>query len=328
MTVSKERFEQGMTYAAYRAQMTRNQEQFDETERTVRLRDEDVSFFRGLPQPLHVLVLAEDWCGDVIANLPLLGRMAQASGKLNLRIFLRDQNLDIIDQYLKQGEFRSIPLFVFFDADFREIGHWAERPAKLTQMIQEVRNRHFATAPELAGFAPTTSPGELPEDARMRLRQVLAAFRTETRDFSDSEVLRELREIITGSAARSQETAKEMPKKAATESTIGVSAGVPTNPRPMWQASTRTAAERPVTVKISYCAECGYEPQTLALTSALMIEFRDRIAALELIPWHGGAFDVVVDGELVHSMARDGGFPENTAICDAVRRHLGVPQPG
>ena len=66
------------------------------------------------------MVLAEDWCGDVIANLPLLGELAQASGKLNLRVFLRDQNLDIMDQYLKEGKFRSIPVFAFFDQDFSQ----------------------------------------------------------------------------------------------------------------------------------------------------------------------------------------------------------------
>ena len=30
---------------------------------------------------------------------------------------------------------------------------------------------------------------------------------------------------------------------------------------------------KPVKVTITYCAECGYEPQTLALTDALMRAF-------------------------------------------------------
>ena len=79
-------------------------------------------------------------------------------------------------------------------------------------------------------------------------------------------------------------------------------------------------AKRPVKVTISYCAECGYEPQTIALARALMIQFREELAEIELIPWQDGAFDVVVDGELVHSMFREGGFPEHSLIIDAVRR--------
>src|SRR6185312_1530349 len=118
MAVTRERFEQGMTFDAYKAQMTRNQERFAENEHLLQLDADDVAAFKQLPQPLNVLVIAEDWCGDVIDNLPILGSLAEASGKLNLRVFLRDQNLDLIDQYLNKSEFRSIPVFVFFDNDF------------------------------------------------------------------------------------------------------------------------------------------------------------------------------------------------------------------
>ncbi len=80
-------------------------------------------------------------------------------------------------------------------------------------------------------------------------------------------------------------------------------------------------AQRPVKVTIAYCSECGYEPQTLALAEALMMTFRHNLASIEIIPWFDGSFDVTVDGELVHSMYRDGGFPENSTIVEAVRRH-------
>ena len=81
-------------------------------------------------------------------------------------------------------------------------------------------------------------------------------------------------------------------------------------------------AKRPVKVSITYCASCGYEPQTLALASALMKAFVYDLSAIELIPWDEGSFDVVVDGDLVHSMYREGGFPEDATIIQAVREHL------
>jgi selenoprotein W-related protein len=80
-------------------------------------------------------------------------------------------------------------------------------------------------------------------------------------------------------------------------------------------------AQRPVKVTITYCSECGYEPQTLALAEALMVAFRHDLASIEIIPWFEGSFEVSVNGELVHSMYRDGGFPENDTIIAAVRRH-------
>ena len=81
---------------------------------------------------------------------------------------------------------------------------------------------------------------------------------------------------------------------------------------------------RPVKVKITYCAECGYEPQTLELTKALMYEFGNRLSAIEIIPWESGTFDVSVDGQLVHSMKREGGVPEPQVISAAIRRTAAV----
>lgn len=196
MTVTRERFEQGMTYEAYKDQMTRNRERFEENERTVKLAEDDLAYFRNLPQPLNVLALAEDWCGDVINNLPVLGRLAAESGTLKLRIFLRDQNLDIMDQYLNEGVHRSIPVFVFFDQDFRELGHWIERPASIrarqAAMVQEL----YANDPAFAGLAPGGSPAELADEPRNRLMQAFASFRAEVREDSDREVVRELRELV------------------------------------------------------------------------------------------------------------------------------------
>jgi selenoprotein W-related protein len=77
-----------------------------------------------------------------------------------------------------------------------------------------------------------------------------------------------------------------------------------------------------VKVTITYCAECGYEPQTLSLTEALMKAFAHQLTAIELVPWYEGSFDVAVDGTLVHSMYREGGFPENSAIIEAVKAKL------
>lgn len=165
MGVTAERFNQGMTYEEYKAQMTRNKERFEETEASVQLQESDVAAVAGLSEPRNVLVLAEDWCGDVISGLPALGKLAEASnGKLNVRVFLRDQNLDIMDQYLKNGEFRSIPVFVTFDQNFNELGNMKERPDSVTELMQKGTAEIHANNPQ---YGPVgTAPDQIPEEIR------------------------------------------------------------------------------------------------------------------------------------------------------------------
>jgi thiol-disulfide isomerase/thioredoxin len=196
MAITRERFETGLTYEQFKAQMTRNRERFEANERGVPLEPEDLESFRRLPRPLNVLVLAEDWCGDVIANLPILGRIAAESGKLNLRVFLRDQNPDIMDQYLLRGEFKAIPVFVFFDDDFNELGRFVERPDSVTELRAEKRRELFARHPEFGD--PNAPIDQLPDEVRARLAEAIAELREQTAEFANREVVRELRAIVDG----------------------------------------------------------------------------------------------------------------------------------
>ncbi|HEY7349642.1 MAG TPA: thioredoxin family protein [Ktedonobacterales bacterium] len=194
MAVTHERFEQGWTYDEFKARMTRNQERFAANERELILDPADVAVFKSLPRSLNVLVIAEDWCGDVINNLPILGRLAEESGKLNLRVFLRDQNADLMDQYLKDGQFRSIPVFAFFDEQFRELGRFIERPASVTERNARKRLEMYAQSPEFG--APDASISELPEDVRARLAEATAAWREEIKPENNQDVVGSLREIV------------------------------------------------------------------------------------------------------------------------------------
>src|SRR5947209_14204325 len=57
----------------------------------------DLTVFEALPEPVRVLVLSEDWCGDCTDNRPILDRIGRDTGKLELRIVSRDAHLDIMD---------------------------------------------------------------------------------------------------------------------------------------------------------------------------------------------------------------------------------------
>jgi hypothetical protein len=194
MAVTRERFAQGMTYEQYKEQMTRNRERFEANERDLRLEPADLAPFEVLARPLNVLVIAEDWCGDVIDNLPILGGIAARTGKLNLRVFLRDQHPDLIDQYLNQGQFRSIPVFAFFDEDFTELGRFIERPASVSARRANQRREVAAEHPEFGD--PATPIAQVPEEVRAQLMQALADRRAASRGDDVRDVARELGAIV------------------------------------------------------------------------------------------------------------------------------------
>jgi hypothetical protein len=198
--VSKERFESGLTYEQWKAQMTRNRERHDANEQGLRLSEADLAPFKSLKQPVNVLMLAEDWCGDVIANAPIVGRIASEVDTLNLRVFLRDQNEDLMNQYLKEGKYKSIPAVVFFDQQFHELGRWIERPESVTKLRAEKQAALYRDHPEFG--SPGDTPDKLSEDARIKLTQAIAQMREETKPFADSEVVRELGEIAKSIAAK------------------------------------------------------------------------------------------------------------------------------
>src|SRR5690242_4873259 len=173
--------------------MTRNRERVEANEVRVEMDPQDLEAFRSLNGPIHVLALAEDWCGDVIANLPVLGKLARDAGTLDLRIFLRDQNKDLMQRYLNQGKYESIPVFAFFDDAFEEIGVFIERPASVTERRTEQRRKLHVEHPEFGEYgAPADA---LPEDVRARLTAEITRLRDEDVAWSNREVIRALREI-------------------------------------------------------------------------------------------------------------------------------------
>jgi thiol-disulfide isomerase/thioredoxin len=201
VAVTREQFDSGLTYDQWKAKMTRNQERHDANERGLKLSTDDIKAFKSLKKPVNVVAIGEDWCGDVIANLPIVGKIAaESDGALNLKVFLRDENEELMNQFLKDGKYKSIPVVAFFDDDFNELGRWIERPSSVTDLREKKRQELYATHPEFG--SPSEPPDKLPEADRIKLTQAITQMRDDTKPFADSEVVRELREIVEGIAKR------------------------------------------------------------------------------------------------------------------------------
>lgn len=140
--VTRERFDSGLTWPQYLEHIKRNANKFQYNYDQTVIGGADVAAFRRLAEapngPARVLALGEDWCPDVFRGMPVMARIAEAAG-MELRIFPRDDNLDIMNEFLNQGEHQSIPVFVFYTKDHEYICHWIERPAKANAELDEAR---------------------------------------------------------------------------------------------------------------------------------------------------------------------------------------------
>ncbi len=135
--VTKEQFKQGMTLEQYLAQMGTNKEKFVELLDTIKIDPADKGALDKYGKKLNVLVITEDWCGDALYNVPVLAKMVEGNPSIEMRIFLRDKNKELMDQYLNQGMFRSIPVFAFFDDNMTEVARFLERPPAQTEEIEK-----------------------------------------------------------------------------------------------------------------------------------------------------------------------------------------------
>jgi hypothetical protein len=183
--VTKERFSSGLTFKDYIAQIKVNKDRFEEYYKTFKLSTEDRDFFRQVAKMSNgaakVLVLGEDWCPDVFRGIPVIARIAEASD-MEMKIFPRDQNLDIMNEFLNRGQFMSMPTVVFYTQEQQYICHWIERP--------ELANRERAKIEEdIKKERPGASEQEIRTSVGERTRARYPTWQQET--------TREIRQMLT-----------------------------------------------------------------------------------------------------------------------------------
>ena len=95
----------------------------------------NVNMAGGQPASMQNFREVYEYCKE--RGIPVMARIAEAAG-MELRIFPRDDNPDIMSEFLNQGEHQSIPVFVFYTRGHRYIAHWTERPAKANAELPEM----------------------------------------------------------------------------------------------------------------------------------------------------------------------------------------------
>ncbi|MFD0693266.1 thioredoxin family protein [Paenibacillus sp. GCM10027628] len=191
----KRAFEEALTYQQFVDHSQVNVDRLQANFEQYSLNELELAYFEKFSEQIHVLVLAHDWCGDVVANLPLFAKIEQATGKLKLHILLRDpDNQDIASAYLHPDGRNHIPTYVFFNEAGEELGVFIERPDQITEFIHGWKEEFWDLHPEWDGRGKALS--ELDEDVRKSLFSYLKEQRPHANEQEKTAIIGIIRSIL------------------------------------------------------------------------------------------------------------------------------------
>jgi hypothetical protein len=139
--------------------------------------DDGIQTLDTMTRPIHVVAVAEDWCGDVVKHAPVLQLIALRQPLIRVRFVARHDHPDMFVRFLTNGG-EAIPRFVFLSETFVECGNWGPMPEehrrwiargkacndlaaarqKVNQLYEADPQRHqaFRELADLAALAATT----------------------------------------------------------------------------------------------------------------------------------------------------------------------------
>ncbi|MBB4119403.1 hypothetical protein GGR32_001701 [Mesonia hippocampi] len=119
-----------------------NERRMQRWEKTLKITEEDQKRMKSFSGDMLWLVISESWCGDAAHNLPVINKLADLNPAINLKVVLRDENLNLMDEFLTNGG-RSIPKLILFDTKAEKLlGTWGPRPEEATRLVLDYKEKH------------------------------------------------------------------------------------------------------------------------------------------------------------------------------------------
>ena len=133
----------GLSPEAFMAGMTKNKEQFQEWYDQFQWENDNTrAFFSSLNyrDDLRCLIIAADWCGDVVRNVPVVFQAMQEAG-IPVQVLIMEDHLETMDQFLTMGG-RSIPVVLFTDTSGAVLGQWGPRPKHIQEVMVKFKQNN------------------------------------------------------------------------------------------------------------------------------------------------------------------------------------------
>ena len=120
---------------------TLNETRLKRLDKTITVPEEIGLKLKTLEREYIWLVIVEGWCGDGAQILPILNKMAEASGKIDLKVVFRDSNDDLMNHFLTNGA-RAIPKLIIIDKVSGKVcNHWGPRPKGASDLIKNYKEQ-------------------------------------------------------------------------------------------------------------------------------------------------------------------------------------------
>jgi hypothetical protein len=142
-------------------------------DKTVTINSELVAQIQSITVPQTWLVISEAWCGDAAQNVPILQKMAAISENVELKIILRDENLELMDLYLTNGG-RSIPKLIALDnSTQKELFIWGPRPLTIQKVMNELKAANVTEISEIVEKIQITYNADKSQSIQTEFLQLL-----------------------------------------------------------------------------------------------------------------------------------------------------------
>lgn len=116
-----------------------NHQRMKRLDKSVVLNDALQAKVLSISRSLTWVVLTEAWCGDAAQALPVIQKLAGLNSNIDLQLYLRDENPDLMDRHLTNNS-RSIPKLIISNENGEELGKWGPRPAELQEIYDNWRH--------------------------------------------------------------------------------------------------------------------------------------------------------------------------------------------
>lgn len=104
--------------------------------KTFKREDADLQMLKSKGFNGKILIITESWCGDSSQSTPSIVEFFK--GENEVRIFYRDSDTTLIDQFLTDGT-QSIPKVLLLDENFQVIGVWGPRTKYGIELLKKFK---------------------------------------------------------------------------------------------------------------------------------------------------------------------------------------------